>query len=461
MKRMIKKITAMTLCMSFLLAPVNTQASQYTKTYKNTKEAVTDIVDLIETYYMGGKTDEATLYDYAVYGMTLSLDGYSEYMSLAEVESFYSSLDNSKLIYGITFLTNSDGYIFASEVAENSVAAKQGIVVGDIFLKINNENVSGYSLWEVMTALDKTGNYCTLEVKRGDQVFTKSLQKQETSTPSIRVLTVKDAFKNNPLSDDLVNSLTNVRYLKMDFVGEGSANELKGIIQALKTQGVTEIILDLRGNLGGYLDEALEICKQIVPKGTIVTRINKQGSAIIKSDLETAPFSKIIVLTNNNTASAAELIASALQDSGSVVVGSKSYGKGVGQGLFEFTGAGYMRLTVEEYLRRNGSKINHVGITPNVLIENPDYISEKAETLAADILAVKKILVFCGYNVSSVDGLYDEATKTEILKFKEKHGLVANTDLNVVTKFALNQMLWDTTLEKDIVLEKACKLLRP
>jgi carboxyl-terminal processing protease len=160
---------------------------------------------------------------------------------------------------------------------------------------------------------------------------------------------------------------------------------MRAAFTQMRREGVTGLILDLRGNTGGYLDVTLEICRMLVPRGIILQTVGAAGrTRTFSSHLNAPPFGTMVVLTDRYTASAAEVIASALQDSGAaIVVGERTYGKGVIQSFFVNPSGGALRLTTEEYFTRNGNAINNVGITPDVEVardnrQNHDGTLEKA-----------------------------------------------------------------------------------
>ena len=161
-------------------------------------------------------------------------------------------------------------------------------------------------------------------------------------------------------------------YIALRILSENSARDFKAAVDYLKRLGVTKLVLDLRDNPGGLLYEAVDVCAAVVPKGLITRTIDKNGKKTeYFSSLEESPFQKITALVNKNSASAAELIASALQDAGAIAVGETTYGKGVVQELFIFPAGDGMTITTMEYFRRNGEKINGIGVAPDIECEQP------------------------------------------------------------------------------------------
>ena len=157
---------------------------------------------------------------------------------------------------------------------------------------------------------------------------------------------------------------------------------MKPALDAVQGAGLKKIILDLRDNPGGFLDEAVGVARLLIPKGPILQIKEKDRIVVESSYLETAPF-QIICLVNENSASCSEVLASAIQDSGGTIVGTRTYGKGVIQVLLPLTNGGAVKITEAEYLSRAGHTINNIGITPNWSIADPAAQLAKAKELAA------------------------------------------------------------------------------
>ena len=150
--------------------------------------------------------------------------------------------------------------------------------------------------------------------------------------------------------------------------------------KTLKVVGIDKLILDLRDNYGGYLSQCVAVSKLIVPKGPIVTIKYKdpEEDTVYFSQLTEKEFD-IVVLVNNNTASAAEIVAGALKDTkAATIIGTQTYGKGVVQQMYNLINGGSVKVTVAEYLTPNGISIDGVGITPDIIIEDVDEQLNKA-----------------------------------------------------------------------------------
>lgn len=175
-------------------------------------------------------------------------------------------------------------------------------------------------------------------------------------------------------------NLENFRHIKIDLIGLSTGEEIREALAVMADEDVTGIILDLRNNAGGFLDVTMDIAGQLVPGGVVFRTVSKTGRRVTHSSfLQEVPFENIVVLVNGRTASAAEVIAAALQDSGAaVVIGEHTYGKGTVQSIYKIRTGGALKLTTEEFFRRNGDTINVYGVTPCIIVENEctnlDYV---------------------------------------------------------------------------------------
>ena len=233
-------------------------------------------------------------------------------------------------------------------------------------------------------------------------------------------------------------------------------------MQEMREQGVTQIILDLRSNPGGHVDQALEISEKIVPEGRIISTFDRRiGSTEYLSTLRTPPFERVFILTDQHTASAAEIIASALQDSGiGTVIGRHTYGKGLIQGTFELTFSlgGAVTMTVQEYFRRNGMRIDEIGITPNIQVEFVREIPEIAFRLhdtSPEIPNIRNALTLLGYEAGNSGNLFDMVMQGGLLQFQKDQQIWQTGMLDLVTIHALNRAVAEFYTNNDVVLDRA------
>ena len=350
------------------LHAANLQPFQQSKT-QQAGWLLSDVMDLINEQYAGAPVTTDELLEAALRGMTEILDPYSEYFSEEELEAFTGGLTGQLKGIGVMMNSDAEGNPYIQRVLSGTPAQEAGLLRGDKIKTVNSQSVEGLSVSEISALVTNPDiSTATLGVLRGDKNLSFTMVKREIK--SLTVFTDK-------LSDLLGPSVNaaQYRYISVTMVAENTAVDLKNAVAACKAAGVKGIVLDLRGNTGGYLDIAVDICRILVPEGAIYHQRDARGRRHSEyTFLKEKPFGKMVVLVDSHTASAAELIASALQDSGAaLIIGETTYGKGVIQTLFSLPAGGALKLTNYEFFRRGGGALNGVGVTPDVIIEEMDY----------------------------------------------------------------------------------------
>ncbi|MDR1913220.1 MAG: S41 family peptidase [Clostridiales bacterium] len=326
---------------------------------------LTDVMDLVLARYAGEeKLSPELLYEAALRGLMGELDIYSEYLNPKQLHTLTQGFSGSMYGIGVTLQMENDMPAINHVLAE-SPALKADVRKGDLLIKVNGANVSGLDLEEILDLISDK-DVVTLNLKRGDEDIEKTITKAQIKLQSVYAMSFETLLKSAEKNDNSA-----IHYIYISDFGEETAAEFKKVITDLRANGVKGIAIDLRGNTGGYADSVIEICNMIVPEGPIMYTINKNNSRmLINSKLTDRPFEEIIVLTDSGTASASEVLASALQDAkAATVVGNTTYGKGVIQSIFELPYGGGLKLTTEEYLRRSGEKINDIGVIPDISLE--------------------------------------------------------------------------------------------
>ncbi|MCR4881902.1 MAG: S41 family peptidase [bacterium] len=288
----------------------------------------------------------------AIETMLLSLDDpYTRFLTPEEVEE--QNMDIAAELSGIgVVIGNTDGKITIEDTIENSPAAKSGLKFGDIIVKIDGNSVSGYDLKRVAGLIrGKKGTAVELLILRNNQSITKKIVRD---TIKIKSVTFKELDKD-------------IAYIKLStFMSQtASAEFAEALTKALKYKA---LVIDLRGNNGGLLQNAAYISNMLLKEGNIVSIHKKNNKTeTIKVQHIGADFDKpIVVLTNGMSASAGEIFAAALQENGRAsLVGEKTYGKGLIQRIVPLPLNTAMNVTIAKYLTPQGHDINKNGIQPD------------------------------------------------------------------------------------------------
>lgn len=341
---------------------------------------LTDVMDLILEQYAGGEVTPEDLYEAALRGISDILDDYSGYLDEDDWQSLTGALSGKLTGIGVVMRRNTDNQAEIMRVLPDSPAAEGGIRRGDIILAVNGRPAAGLTLDEITAMiLDPAITEVSMEMQRGTEKESFRLVKREIASATVYTDRIENIL--GPSYADMPE----YRYVSIGSIASSTPEDLRTAIAALKKEGVTHVVLDLRGNSGGYLDAAVDICAQIVPKGPVTHIVTPdEEKRTVYSSLVRQPFQKIAVLTDRDTASAAELITAALQDAkAATVFGETTFGKGVIQTVFPLPTGGGIKLTTEEYLRPNGGRINEIGVKPDIAVamRPADYETENDEAL--------------------------------------------------------------------------------
>lgn len=343
-----------------------------------------EAIDIILSYYAGGPVTAEELLRAAMQGMTSILDRYSFYMNEDEFTSFAESITGTPLRgIGVSMQLGSDGRVTIINVFPDAPAEAAGVQPGDVILYVDGEPVTG-------TTLDFVGDLITnpetartvIDVERGGNRYTFDIEKAAFRTPTVMTNRLEDFQESEDFS-----GIDNFAVIHVRSVGRYTSEDIRRAIYSLLADGVEGIILDLRGNAGGYLEPTIDIANQLVPQGIVLQTVNQSGEiSTYSSTLTEPPFEYVVVLVNRFTASAAEVIASALQDSdAATIVGESTFGKGSVQSMYSMLTGGVLKLTTEEYFRRNGDAISGVGVIPCIRVQSGQRAGEQDTVLRRGI----------------------------------------------------------------------------
>ena len=320
---------------------------------------------LLEDMYIGDLDDEKML-QMAVKGYVAGVgDEYTEYYTPEEMSQEYDSAMGNFVGIGIYMIVNyEEGTITVVEPMEGSPAAEAGLKENDQIVSVDGEEITPENVSEMSDKIKGEENTSVkLGIKRNDETFEVNIERKRIEVSHIE--------------SEMLDG--NIAYIKvLDFDG-GTAKEFKSTYEKLKEEGAKSLIIDIRGNGGGVVDESIDMLEMICDKGSeLLIERNKAGEEeIIKSEEDPIIDIPIAVLVNGSSASASEIFAGTLKDyEKATIIGTKTYGKGVIQTLISLSDGSGLKTTTEEYCTPNRNKINKVGIEPNITVELPEGITE-------------------------------------------------------------------------------------
>ena len=318
---------------------------------------------IVDKYFLGD-IDEEKLKEGAIKGYIEGLDDpYTEYITKEEMKDYLEDTMGNFVGIGIYMVKNTENNkVQILAPIKNSPAEKAGILPGDLIIAVDGVSYTGDDMSVVSNKIKgETGTTVKLEILRGTENKTFELKREN--------------IKVNPVEGKV---LTNqIGYIEFSSFDEGTAKDFKAKYEELQKQGIKSLIIDLRNNGGGIVDEALEIADYIADKDSILLyEVDKENKEEIKKS-ENDPIINmpIVILTNENTASSSEILAGALKDLGKAkICGNKTYGKGVIQQVLTLPDGSGLKITSEKYLTPNKTEINKIGIEPDEKVKLPDTV---------------------------------------------------------------------------------------
>lgn len=322
-----------------------------------------DLLNFIDEYYCL-EYDINDVVEGAISGAVEALDDpYTTYLEPGMLDGYVDFITGTYIGAGFTYTSNEKGMEVVF-VEKESSAGKAGILAGDIITHVNSKAVPDYTDSELDALFAKEGNNLKLQVLRIDGSVTQF----DVTIAKVSMQTV------------FVNDYDGIMHITITQFDEDTGAEFLAAIDKIESVGYDGIILDLRDNGGGYESQADIVADRILPEGLIAYSEDKNGNRIseIKSDAQCIE-KPIVVLVNENTASASELVAGAIRDhKAGTLIGEKTFGKALGQTRRDYTqdGSGII-LTIARYFTPSGECIHGKGITPDIVLEQAEGENEK------------------------------------------------------------------------------------
>lgn len=328
-----------------------------------------EIYQYIEKSYYE-EVDMNVLMDGACKGLVEALgDPYSTYMNAEEYASWMTNLQGEYSGIGVTFTQDMDGKFIVLSVEKGSPAEAAGIKTGDIILKADDK---AYDNIELLAD--------AIKGKEGTSVkLTISSDGNEKNLDIVR-----KKITQHSVSHEMIDSKTG--YISISSFMDNTSDDFKKALDEVESKNAEKLILDLRNNGGGLLSSCIEIADEFLDKGVVVYVEGRDKERKDYTSKNGKTSMETIVLVNENSASAAEILAAALQDNGFELVGQKTFGKGVIQSTVELDDGSALKWTIMQYFSPKGNVINKKGVTPDHIVEltdgsDKDIQLEKAKEL--------------------------------------------------------------------------------
>lgn len=389
-----------------------------------------------------------------------SMDDYSEFYTPEEFKKFQEQLNKTFYGIGVSVKQMESGYIeIVGFPSGSDNAQKAGFEVGDKIVKVDGNDVTGLDLQSVRDRLvGEEGTTVAVTVLRDGKEIELTAQRIATNDRTVAGAVLKG----------------DIGYIQILTFGLKTDEEFAEQLDVMREKGVKKIILDLRNNGGGVVNAAIGIAELIVPKGKIIDVKYRQPeyNATYNSQLEKKEFD-FAVLVNSHTASSAEILASAIQDSGAgKLVGETTFGKAVIQNTYT-TISSAIKLTTGKYITRNGKEINKVGLTPDIEVKDTISGVDMNEFTAFDYTTRTS----CGFRSNNVKsakeklkllGIYEGNTENDMLdtgfrnvlkEFQRQNDILAYGVLDVVTQETIDDIISKVEITDNKQFETAYELL--
>lgn len=347
---------------TFVYRFINNDERYYIKNSKTENssldQTLTYFKEILDKKYIG-EINEEELKESAIKGYIAGLnDPYTEYFTKEEMKEFTEETEGEYVGIGIYTTTDTkQNTIVVLRTIGDSPASKAGLLTGDIITKVDDEEFTGEQLNEAVKKMKGiAGTNVKITVVRNDKEMEFNIKRENIKISHV---------SSNVLNDD-------IGYIKISSFEGGCSEEFLERYKEIEKQNIKSLIIDLRFNGGGIVDEALNIAELMVQKDKIllITKDKTEEEDVVKAKKDASINMPIVVLVNEYSASASEILAGILkEDINATLIGNTTYGKGVIQTVYPLKDGSGLKITTDEYYTPNHNKINKVGIEPTIKVE--------------------------------------------------------------------------------------------
>ncbi|MGX6961384.1 S41 family peptidase [Vagococcus xieshaowenii] len=434
-----------------------TSTSSNTVTHEKFSQ-VENVFDFIKQNYVG-EIDDTTLINGALTGMTDAIgDPYSNFLTGLSKDSLDETIDGEFEGIGATMSYANNLPFIVEPPIPGSPAEKEGLKVNDKIIKVDGKEIEGETLTDVVSKIrGKKGTNVTLTIEREGELMDVTL--------------TRDVIPIQSVYPELAKDNKNIAVIRVTTFNGNTAQDFFTSIEKMRKEGAKQFVIDLRDNPGGSLQEVSSMSSAFLKDGEIIFQVEdsqgnkekvKAGKSLDKGQKINEP---IVVLVNENSASASEIFAAAIKENKrGEIMGTKTFGKGTMQTVQPLTEDTELKLTVNKWLTPDANWINKKGLKPTIEIKTPDYYSVKvmdktnSMQLGSSGESVKSLNIMLdalGYSVDKTSDKFSEQTTEAVISFQKEHKIEVNGIVNKETATKIEEVLYAFIKENDNQLTEA------
>lgn len=428
---------------------------------KDDLDNISDLAALIQQGYIKN-VDSKKLYEGAMKGMVAAIDDpYSTYFTADEAKGFEDDISGNFEGIGAVMTMTNDMPTVAEPPIKDSPAEKAKLQAGDVILKVDGKSIEGKSLSEVVKLVrGEKGTDVTLDIKRGSDTFPVTI--------------TRDVIPVESVSGNLDKNHKDIGYIHISSFNSTTSEEFDKVVTKLRKDGAKSFVIDVRGNPGGMLDQVEQITSRFLKDDKPIVKFESK----LEGDEEHVASKKLdngekiteptVLLVDENSASASEIMAAAFKDSANIdVIGTKTFGKGTVQTVIPLNDGAEVKLTIKKWLTPKGKWINKKGVEPTIEVVKPSYIEHKLidtsltyklGSINDNVKVINEYLNVLGYDVDISD-TFNEKTQKAIKEFQEKNKLDVTSEANKETVNELEKQIVEYWKSHDNQYEKAIETI--
>ena len=419
------------------------------------------VYDTLVSGYVDKNINKDDIINGALKGMAEATgDPYTNYLVNDETAAIDETMTGSFGGIGAE-LRSENNRVIISNTREGTPAQKIGLQENDAILKVNGEDMEGKSISYVVSKVrGEVGTDVTLTIQRGTQELEVKITRAK-----IAIETVKGTVDSTDAT---------IGHVQINSFAKNTAKEVEKTVPELREKGVKKFIFDVRYNPGGLLDQAIMIANMFVEEGKTILNVENRDGQIksYKASKDYGTFKitePYVLLVNEGSASASEILAAALKESADAqLIGKKTYGKGTVQSVIEVGENAELKYTIAKWLTPNKTWIHKTGIEPTEEVSMPDYYNitiidtrevVKEGAVSDNVKTIETILKGLGYDVTA-DGYFDSKTTEAVKEFQKSKGLSETGEVDEKTGTALMSAIRDALKANDTQYKAAVKALQ-